>query len=66
MEYLSQRQEKHSALPLFLPGGSEKFSMLTKRGGLALFEFLGMELVKREEWIFSGGAEDFLKVIFHC
>ena len=38
-------------------GGSEKFSVLAKRGGLAFFEFLG------GSGFFQGrGAEDFLKV----
>ena len=42
--------------PFSRKGGSEK-NVLAKRGGLALFEFLG------REWIFSGeGAEGFLKV----
>ena len=30
----------HNVLPTFSAGGPEKFSMLAKRGGLALFEFL--------------------------
>ena len=43
-------------LPPFLQGWSEKFSILAKRGRLALFEYWG------GEWFFSGeGAEDFLK-----
>ena len=50
-----------SSPPPFCGGGPEKFSMLPKRGGLALFEFLGEG---RE--FFQGGPEDFLKVIFNC
>ena len=44
--------------PPFLQGWSEKFSILAKRGRLALFEYLG-----KGSAFFSGeGAEDFLKV----
>ena len=44
--------------PPFLQGWSEKFSILAKRGRLALFEYLG-----KGSGFFSGeGAEDFLKV----
>ena len=41
------------------------FNFVGKKEGLALFEFLGGR-VKRGKWIFSGGPEDFLKVIFNC
>ena len=36
-------------------GGPEKFLSLANRGGLALFDFLQGESVKRREWVFSGG-----------
>ena len=58
----------YSVLPLFLQGGGAKiFSILAKKGGLAISKFLGEDWVKRREWIFSEGerAEDFLKVIFN-
>ena len=48
-------------------GGGEKILMLAKREGLALLEFIFREeWVKRGEWIFSVGPEDFLKVICNC
>ena len=48
-------------------GGAKNFSILAKKGGLAISEFLGEDWVKRREWIFSEGerAEDFLKVVFN-
>ena len=49
----------HSVPPLSA-GGPEKWSMLAKRGGPALFEFLG------GSGFFRGGAEGLLKVIFNC
>ena len=61
----------HSVPPLpYSQGGSrgaEKNLMLAKREGLALLEFIFREeWVKRGEWIFSLGPEDFLKVICNC
>ena len=41
-------------------GGLQKFSMLPKRGALALFQFLG------GSGVFQGEPGDFLKVIFNC
>ena len=64
----------HIVPPSLLPrgeqgggGGAEKILMLAKREGLALLEFIFREeWVKRGEWIFSLGPEDFLKVIYNC
>ena len=52
-----KQNERHSTVaPLFLQGGAEKFSVLAKRRGLALFKFLGGSV------FFQGsGDEDFLK-----
>ena len=66
---LSQIKVLQTQCPLPLSaggGGAEKFSMLAKREGLALFEFLGGGVSKKGGVDFSGGPEDFLKVIFNC
>ena len=55
--------------PFCMGRGSENFSMLAKRGGPVLFEFLGGgggESKKEGVDFFRGEAEDFLKVIFSC
>ena len=55
----------HTVSSILSIAGLDKYLMLVKRGGgggLALFEFLG----EKEKWIFSGGAEDFQKVVFSC
>ena len=51
---------------LLSAGGPEIFSMLAKRGGHVLFEFLDGGVSKKRGVVFSGGPEDFLKVIFNC
>ena len=54
--------------PLCRGKGSKKFSMLVKRGELALY-FLGEGALSKKgglDLFRRGGAKDFLKVIFNC
>ena len=56
------------SFPPFGREGSERFSMLAIKGGLALFEFLQGRVSKkgRVDFFRGWGPEDFLKVIFNC
>ena len=59
--------DEMSSPPPFLQDRPEKFSMLAKRGELALFEFFWVGVSKKGGVDFyRGGPEDFLKVIFNC
>ena len=49
------------------PGGLKNFFNVCKKGGTCSFWiFYVGEWVKMWEWNFSGGTENFLKVIFNC
>ena len=55
----NKRKASSQCPPTLSAGGTWKiFNVSQTEGGHALFEFL------KGEWIFSGGADDFLKVIF--
>ena len=55
----------HSVIPPFCRRPWNIFNV-GKKGGHVLFEFLGGGVSKKRGVVFSGGPEDFLKVIFNC